>query len=216
MYSKSVITPGRSGDILSDRIADIERLRELTFYAGIGFVQLDSAVVDLGCAAGDAVKPFIQACDDSTSFVLADIDEDYLTVARDLYGGDPRARFDCVDLTKTFPAYSTSLILAVCTLQYIPLGYRWRVLRSAYNSLLPGGALIVAEQVIGPGWLNEVYEATNASLIVSKGRYVAIERDCTPVSLSQNESMLHDAGFRIVDGYFKSLNYAGWIALKDE
>ncbi len=53
------------------------------------------------------------------------------------------------DLRRALPPVRASLILCVLTLQFTPMEYRQRIIRDCWRSLLPGGAMILVEKVMG-------------------------------------------------------------------
>jgi tRNA (cmo5U34)-methyltransferase len=200
---------------LEKSIANIKDFREACFYIGNAFIQPDSAVIDVCSGYGDAIAPFIQSCDESNSFVLIDNDLDALRTALRRFDGDERVDVWNNDVTHSYPGYSASLTLLVGALQHLPIPYRSRVLRSAYHATIPGGAIILAEQVAGPGYLDELFKMNVASLLDKAGIQPELDEG-VPLPAQFNEQLLHDAGFRIIDCFYRHYNFSAWIAIKDE
>ena len=116
-----------------------------------------------------------------------------------------------------------SLILSVLTLQFTPIEYRQKIISSIYDSLEPGGALILVEKVLGTNYaldsmlVDEYYKikAENAytqEQILAKRK--SLEGVLVPITAKWNEDMLKDSGFSSVDCFWRYLNFAGWVAIK--
>lgn len=212
-------------DPLASSIANIKDLREMVFYLGAGFTQPDTCIMDIGCGNGSSIAQFVQACDETMSFNLVDNDSQALHDASERFKDDKRVIYTQHDLTglhHPLTAFSTSLVLAVSTLHYLlSVANRARLLRNIYQQLLPGGALILVERVVGTGELEDLFHNHNVVKVIEN----TSQQFCTsgdagklnmPLSADTNLDMLKEAGFIIVDCFYRYLNYAGWIALKDE
>src|SRR5882724_9226717 len=70
-----------------------------------------------------------------------------------------------LDLRTDFPKVSASVILSVLTIQFTPMEHRLRILEDVHASLLPGGALIFVEKVIGmtARWIATLWISTTSS-----------------------------------------------------
>jgi tRNA (cmo5U34)-methyltransferase len=200
---------------LEKSVPNIKEFREACFYVGNAFIQPDSAVIDVCSGYGDAIAPFVKSCDESNSFVLIDYNLDALRTALRRFDGDERVDVWNNDVTRSYPGYSASLTLLVGGLQHLPIPYRSRVLRSAYHATIPGGAIILAEQVAAPGYLDELFKMDVAALLDKNGILPELDEG-VPLPAQFNEQLLHDAGFRIVDCFYRHYNFSAWIAIKDE
>ena len=54
-----------------------------------------------------------------------------------------------LDLRQDYPPVQAGVTLGVLTLQFTPIEYRQRIVQNIYDGLLPGGALILVEKVLG-------------------------------------------------------------------
>lgn len=213
-------------DMLARSIPDYANFRELCFYLGNKFIQPYSEVVDLGCSRGEALAPFIRSCDELVKFVGVECSEAMLQAARERFAGDKRVTILKGDLSGFYPASDASLVLSVFTLQFIPVVYRQRILRNVYNHLRPGGALILAEKIEGDTYITKDllidtyhgFKARNGySLHEIEAKRRALEGVLTPITAIQYEAdFLPDAGFKHVECFWRSLNFAAWIAIKND
>lgn len=47
-----------------------------------------------------------------------------------------------------------------------------------------------------------------------KAKRKSLEGVLVPITAKWNEDLLHSVGFKHIDCYWRSLNFAGWIAIK--
>jgi len=212
-------------DMLRRSIPQYTVMRQAVFDIGSGYVQPHTQVVDLGCARGDALDPFIAAFR-TNQFVGVDVSRPMLDAASERFTSEiaaGRVRFSDIDLRTSYPGGKTSLTLCVLTLQFTPLDYRQRILREAFRNTVPGGAVILVEKVLGSTaelgrLMIERYHAFKASNGYSaeeiSRKSLSLEGVLVPVTASWNEQMLHAAGFQEVDCFWRWMNFAGWVAIR--
>jgi tRNA (cmo5U34)-methyltransferase len=128
------------------------------------------------------------------------------------------------DLRTSYPNGAASLTLCIFTLQFTPLDHRQRILRDVHRNTVSGGALILAEKILGStaelgALMIDLYHAYKASNGYSaeeiERKRLALEGVLVPVTAKWNEEMLHAAGFQQVDCFWRWMNFAGWIAVKE-
>lgn len=103
---------------------------------------------------------------------------------------------------------------------------RWqRLLRDIFDHTKKGGAFILVEKVLGStAALDELFVGRYLGSKAEAGysaddiarKKAALEGVLVPVTASWNEDLLRGAGFREIDCFWRSLNFAGWIAIKQE
>lgn len=119
-----------------------------------------------------------------------------------------------------------SLITSILTIQFIPIEYRSMIIQDIYDKLIPGGAFIWIEKVLGTSYetdriLTEIYHddkrrnGIDEDAITKKRE--SIEGFLVPQSTKSNYEMLYNAGFRTgkVETYWKDLQFEAYIAIKD-
>lgn len=217
-------------DMLKRSIPQYAVMREAVATLATRFVTAGTEVIDLGCSRGEALAPLVARFGAANRFVGLEISESMLRAARERF-----ARYidaGVVDIRKadlrlgfgTTPATaSASVILSVLTLQFVPIEYRQSVLRSVYGSLLPGGAFVFVEKIIGEGAeIDEVFVETYHGTKLANGytreeidrKRLALEGVLVPVTAGWNVEMLRHAGFERIDCFWRWMNFAGWLALK--
>lgn len=217
-------------DMLARSIPDYENLRRLCFEVGRAFVRTDAGdgwLLDLGASRGEAVAEFVRSYGATIRYTLAEVAPPMIEAIESRFGGYIESgRMDVFDgdLATAFPSRPYTLALSVLTLQFIPINHRQQILRRIWESLRPGGALILVEKVLGQGstldslFVGEYHamkQANGYSPDTVERKRLALEGVLVPVTASINESFLRDAGFTAVDCFWRRLNFAGWIAVKE-
>jgi len=214
-------------DMLRRSIPQYDLMRQLCFDLGSRFVKHATTIVDLGCSRGEAMAPFVHRFGAQVHHVGVEISPTMREAAKERFGGMIRCgvveiRDD--DLRTGYPPVKASLTLCVLTLQFVPIEYRQRLLRKMWDSTLPGGALVLVEKVIGScqetdqlliDAYHEMKKANGYSQEAIDRKRLSLEGVLVPVTSKWNEDLLQAAGFRRVEGFWRCLNFAGWIAVKD-
>lgn len=186
-----------------------------------------SLVVDLGTSRGRAVEELVRRPGGDERFVLCELSEPMLAAARHLYEHEiaqGRVSVEKRDLRDDFPKEAPAkLFLSVLTLQFIPTNYRQRIVQDIYDTLVPGGAFVLVEKVLGQGatideHLVELYHARKHAMGYSQEsierKRQALEGVLVPITAAQNVDLLERAGFRTVDCFWRWMNFGAWVAFK--
>lgn len=214
-------------DMLQRSVPQYEVMRKTVFELACAYVQPNTAIIDLGCSRGEALAPFVRQYGAYNRFVGIEVSEPMLGAARERFQGylpsgivDIRAS----DLRMTYPPEKASVTLCVLTLQFTPIEHRQKILRNIYNHTLSGGALILVEKVLGATadldtLMIERYYTMKAEHGYSQEQIerkrLSLEGVLVPVTAKWNEELLRTAGFSQVDCFWRWMNFAGWIAVRD-
>jgi tRNA (cmo5U34)-methyltransferase len=214
-------------DMLRRSIPQYDLMRRAVFDIGSEFVQPNTHIVDLGCARGDALAPFIETYGAANRYIGVDVSEPMLQAVRERFASQISAglaRFPHADLRTDYPEGEASVTLCVLTMQFTPIDYRQRIVHDIFKRTVPGGALILVEKILGAtAALGNVmiknYHAHKSGNGYSaeeiERKRLSLEGVLVPVTASWNEDMLGAAGFRQIDCFWRWMNFAGWVALKD-
>lgn len=214
-------------DMLARSIPQYEIMRSLCFELGERFVQAKTAIVDLGCSRGEALSPFIQKFGSYNQHIGVEVSAPMLEAARARYQGYINCGVVSIqelDLRREYPACKASLTLAILTLQFTPIEYRQQILREVYKHTLPGGAFILVEKVLGnSAELDNAMVQRYYKMKADHGytqdaierKRLSLEGVLVPVTAKWNEELLHNAGFQQVDCFWRWMNFAAWIAIKE-
>jgi tRNA (cmo5U34)-methyltransferase len=213
-------------DMLQRSIPQYNAMRLVTFEVGRRFVQPGTAIIDMGCSRGQALLPFVSQFGEANDYIGLEISEPMIEAARQNFAYHPhgnRVTIQSADLRRDFPGVTSSVVLAVLTLQFTPIEYRQQIIRRVFESLAPGGAFILVEKVLGAtSKLDEAFvelfhnikreNGYSESQIVRKR--MSLEGVLVPVTARWNEELLYQEGFKSVDCFWRHLNFAGWVAVK--
>ena len=213
-------------DMLQRSIPQYNAMRVVTFEVGQRFVQPGTAIIDMGCSRGEALIPFVSTFGAANEYIGLEISEPMIAAASARFAGHPhgnRVSIQSADLRHGFPGVTASLVLSVLTLQFTPIEYRQRIIRRVFDSLMPGGAFVLVEKVLGAtAEIDEAFvdlflriKAENgySQSQIDRKRH-SLEGVLVPVTARWNEELLREEGFASVDCFWRHLNFAGWVAIK--
>jgi len=120
-----------------------------------------------------------------------------------------------------FPIKS-NLIIMVFTLQFIPFLHRLNILKKVYNSLNTGGGFIFCEKEIAVnGSIQEIFTFSNydykrnnftSDEIMEKEK--SLRTIMNSLQSGENRKLLNKAGFHIIEKFFQSGNFKGYLCIK--
>jgi tRNA (cmo5U34)-methyltransferase len=213
-------------DMLARSIPQYGTMRGLVFEVGKRFAGAGSVIVDLGASRGEALAPFVHSLGDTASYVAVEVSPPMLTVCRSRFADEIAS--GCftlldLDLREDYPRVRANLTLSVLTLQFVPLEHRSRIFDLVYEHTEPGGAFVLVEKVLGNSpttdqLMIDLYHGLKLAHGYSQDeidrKRLSLEGVLTPVAAAQNEEFLRRAGFSDVECFWRSLNFAGWVAVK--
>lgn len=211
-------------DMLRRSIPQLDVMRSAVFHIGSQFVTPDTWVVDLGCSRGEALAPFVEQFGEGNRYLGIEVSEPMALAARARFAGNERVVIRQEDLRERRPVEQASVVLSVLTVQFTPIEYRQRIVRDVFKMLIPGGAFIFVEKVLGATaeldalLVKEYYDLKRANGYTDEQidrKRLSLEGVLVPVTARWNEELLMSAGFRQVDAFWRYMNFVGWVALKE-
>lgn len=214
-------------DMLARSIPQYEVMRRACFDVAARYVRPKTAVVDLGCSRGEAIAELLDRFGAANRFVGVEVSEPMLEAARERFRGWETCGVVSIrkcDLRNDYPPEQASVTLCVLTLQFTPIEYRQRILREVYRHTLPGGALVLVEKVLGnsadlDSLMVETYYALKATNGYSteeiERKRLSLEGVLVPVTAHWNEELLRMAGFAEIDSFWRWMNFAAWVAVRE-
>lgn len=209
-------------NMLERSIPDYETMRSLVYNVGKHFVRDDLTVMDIGCSNGNAALPFVKTF--NNPFTLVDVSESFLDLCRRGFKDHDNVHIFNHDLREGIPNEPCCLILSILTIQFTPIEYRQKILKSIYDNLAPGGAFIFVEKLLGTSYdidsvlVGEYYDLKREHRYTEeqiRDKRKSLEGVLVPVTESWNLDLLHTAGFKKVECFWRYLNFAGWLAVKE-
>jgi len=214
-------------DMLARSIPQYDVMRKAVFDLACAFIQPHTAVIDLGSSRGEAVAELVKTYAMINRFHLTEVSEPMLAALKERFAHDiaiNTVRVLCCDLRTEYPLAEASVTLSILTLQFTPIEYRQQIVQRIYDRMLPGGAFILVEKVLGSSaQLDKIFVDTYYQMKAANGyteeqiqrKRLALEGVLVPVTAAWNEALLAQAGFRQVDCFWRWCNFAGWLAVKD-
>lgn len=213
-------------DMLRRSIPQYDVMRQSVFDVGCRFVKKDTDIVDLGCARGEALAPFVDRFGAQNRYLGVEVSEPMLAATRQRFSGligTGLMRVQNCDLRYTYPAAKASLTLSIFTVQFVPIEYRPRLLADVFASTAPGGAVILAEKIIGSTGANDrlfvdlYYDMKRQNGYsqeeIDRKRF-SLEGVLVPVTAKWNEDLLREAGFTRVENFWRWMNFGAWLGVK--
>ena len=214
-------------NMLERSIPGYTDMRRLTYDLGKRFIQpYASTVIDLGASRGEALRPFIEE-GKALNYIGLEVSEPMRVEFKKEFGQRDNVKVLDYDLRTLdhldFAPHKVDLVLSILTLLFTPIQYRSKIIKNVYDMLEPGGAFIVVEKILGSCseiddmLVDAYYELKSANGYSPddiQRKKASLEGVQVPVTRDANVDMLKAEGFRKVDGFFRNLNFAGWIAIK--
>jgi len=212
-------------DMLSRSIPQYDIMRQMTTDMAKQYAIPNTPIIDIGCSRGGAIKDLMGVLkNNGHTFIGVDCSMDMIKEVREEFKENKNAAFLHHDMKDGFPSIaSPSIILSVLTLQFIPVECRQRIITDIYRALLPGGAFVLIEKVLGNSseheetftelYYNLKHENGYSYEDIKRKRY-NLAGVLVPSSTRWNEDMLRTAGFTKIDIFWKWLNFCGWVVIK--
>ena len=209
-------------DMLERSIPNYETMRELVFNVGKHFVTDSGCIVDIGCSNGNAALPFVKSF--PNEFLLCDVSDSMLDLCKRGFSRYENVSVLKHDLRNGIPDCNACLVLSILTVQFTPIEYRHRIINSIYKNLQEGGALIYVEKLLGYNDMVDSVLVEEYYGLKKENQYTqeqieskrkSLEGVLVPVTESWNIDLLKNAGFKTIECFWRYLNFAGYIAVKE-
>ncbi|QPK61963.1 carboxy-S-adenosyl-L-methionine synthase CmoA [Methylomonas sp. LL1] len=209
--------------------------RSVPFYGEIQRMMAEQAadyaktgtdVYDFGCATGTTLIGMNTSIAEDIRFVGIDDSSEMLAKCQtklEEAGLNRPFELRVADLNQTVEISNASVAILCLTLQFVRPINREKLLKSIFNGLHSGGALILVEKILAEDnvfnrdfikyYYNNKRRNHYSEMEISQKRE-ALENILIPYKLSENITLLLDAGFSHCEVFFKWYNFAGLIAVK--
>lgn len=224
-FDKSVTTV--FDDMLGRSIPQYGIMRKSVNDLAEQYIIPDTAIVDIGCSRGGAIEKLVKDYKEQNKFLGLEISDSMVESARERFSDeikDGSVEIKKHDLRNDYPNVQSSVTLSILTLQFTPIEYRQRIIQEIYDSTINGGVFLLVEKVLGnTALINKSLVKNYYDLKKNNGysqeeidrKRLSLEGVLVPVTAKWNEEMLIQAGFKQVDCFWRWMNFAGWIAIKE-
>ncbi|HIE07280.1 MAG TPA: carboxy-S-adenosyl-L-methionine synthase CmoA [Desulfarculaceae bacterium] len=190
------------------------------------FCRPGDTVYDLGCSTGTTLLELARQLPDmSLSFIGLDSSEamiDRAEIKARMLSRKQDVSFQEIDIVDA-DLNQCGAVLLNYTLQFIRPPVRQRFLKKIYNSLKPGGILIICEKVISHRpvinrayidlYLNFKRNQGYSETEIAKKRE-ALENVLVPFSIHENLDLLKESGFSETESFFQWFNFVSFLSVK--
>ena len=211
-------------DMVLRSVPGYKQMIELIGLAGRSYPIKNSNIYDLGCSTGAATMSIASNLKlESVNIFAVDNSQEMLDQCRKNLS-DTKANIQYIrNDINNIHFENASLIVLNLTLQFINPKNRLKLVKTIYNTLLPGGALIISEKITNENEainkslidLHESFKSENGyseTEIAQKRR--AIEDVLIPEPIEQHLKRLTDAGFKKPLVQMQCINFASFLAVK--
>lgn len=194
------------------------------------FVEDETSVVDIGCSTGKVTEMMIEQNDFSREAHYIGI-EVATGFSKDLEERNVKLKEKYPKTNVTFYTETDvrgyifnncSLVTSIFTLQFMPKKDRADIIKDIYKGLHTGGAFIFSEKTIADNSLIQdmitfnyydfKQENFSAEDILTKEK--TLRNMMKPNTVGEIEKMIYDAGFSILQQFWRNHNFVGFIAIK--
>ncbi len=213
-------------DMVNRSVPYYEEMQRMTAELAADHALPGTSIYDLGCSTGTTMIHMNELVDESIHFVGVDDSQDMLDKCRTkLVQLNFKRPFDLViaDLNRDVQIQNASVVVLCLTLQFVRPIARERLVKQIFNGLNKDGALIVIEKILAEDsrfnrdFIKYYYDMKRrhhySEMEIAQKRE-ALENVLIPYKLSENITLLRDAGFEHCETFFKWYNFAGFIAKK--
>jgi tRNA (cmo5U34)-methyltransferase len=212
-------------DMLSRSIPDYEpmRLAVSRLAAEIVSGRSEPEILDLGSSRGETIARLGDGpLGNRARFTAVETAPAMLEVLRDRFEDEENVDVLDLDLRENYPAGRFDLVLAVLTIQFVPVEHRPRLLAEIRSSLDEDGGFLLVEKVIGPSRrIDDLLVAAYYGLKADNGysfeqiqtKRRSLENVLVPLTAAANEQLIAAAGFSEIEQIWRWGNFVGWLAL---
>lgn len=213
-------------DMVNRSVPYYEEMQRMVAELAADHATPGTSIYDLGCSTGTTMIHMNELVDESIHFVGVDDSQDMLDKCRNkLIQLDFKRPYDLViaDLNRDVQVQNASVVVLCLTLQFVRPIARERLVKQIFNGLHKDGALIVIEKILAEDsrfnrdfikYYYDMKRRHNYSEMEIAQKREALENVLIPYKLSENITLLRDAGFEHCETFFKWYNFAGFIAKK--
>ncbi len=213
-------------DMLSRSVPCYSQVRELTSQVLGCYLKKGDRVYDLGCSTGTTLIE-LAATHKDLDLNLIGIDNSAAMIEKaalkaEMYSGKDNITFIEGDITET-PLDQAGAVILNYTLQFLKPQNRTSFLNKIFQSLRPGGILILSEKTVSNSketnhnfteLYHEFKRKQGYSDIEISRKKEALENVLIPLTIDENKTILSEAGFKGFETFFQWFNFVSILAVK--
>jgi len=191
------------------------------------FYKPNTTIYDLGCSTGTTMLNILNKINDKDIKIVGiDNSEAMLKKAEEkLKEVTNRYQLINSDLNEDIKFDNASIVMLNWTLQFVRPMNRDFLIKNIYEALSNGGVLVISEKVLAANSnLNRLYIDLYYAMKKDKGyteseilkKREELENVLVPYQIEENIELLKRNKFKNPDVFFKYMNFAGIIAVKED
>lgn len=178
-------------------------------------------ILDLGAGTG-LLSQFWYQCFPSSEFVLVDIADEMLNIARKRFDGADNISFQILDYSRVLPDLDFDVIISALSIHHLEDADKAALFRRIYDKLPSGGLFVNYDQFCAGynelnGWFDSYWENQLANSGLTENdlnlweERRKFDREC---SVEQETKMLSDCGFKSVKCVYSNQKFSVIAAIK--
>ena len=182
-------------------------------------------IYDLGCSTGTTMICMNESIPEHIPFIGIDDSPDMLEKCQKKLtqiGFKRKVTLETADLNSGVTIENASIVVLCLTLQFVRPIAREKLMKTIFNGLVKEGVVIIIEKILAEestfnrDFINYYYDYKRrndySEMEISQKRE-ALENVLIPYKLSENITLMRDAGFSHCEVFFKWYNFSGFIAI---
>jgi tRNA (cmo5U34)-methyltransferase len=213
-------------DMVNRSVPYYEEMQRMIAELASNHFQEGANIYDLGCSTGTTMihmDPFIP---EHIQFVGVDDSPSMLEKCKnklEAAGFKRPVKLEVADLNVKVDIANAGVVVLCLTLQFVRPINREKLIKTIHAGMNPGGAVIIMEKILAEDssfnrdfikYYYDMKRRNNYSEMEISQKREALENVLIPYKLSENITLLREAGFSHVEVFFKWYNFAGFIAIK--
>lgn len=212
-------------DMIQRSIPHYDTFQRIVSHFAKTLITPNSTIYDLGCSTGTSMKHLLsEAVHKNATIIGIDNSQSMLELAKEKLSSNPDTiKLINADLNLPLSLKKSSLVLLILTMQFVKSDRRSALLKEVYESLLPGGGLILVEkQQPDPPAFSQLFESTYYHFKETQGyskieisrKRDALEDVLVPNTSAENRALLSQSGFSQIHSFYQWLMFEGYVCLK--
>ena len=206
-------------DMIARSVPYYDDLQRLIVQMVGQYYKSGTIVYDLGCSTGTSSLMLAKNIE-GIDIIAIDNSLEMIEEAKVKTGEYSNVKYVKEDIS-IMDFNQSSVILLSYVMQFIDVNKRIGLLSKIYNSLLPGGLLIMSEKIKFDNFNQEIINlheqfkrANKYSDLEIKQKRDALDNVLIPHTKDENIKLIKSAGFKRVEVFFQYLNFCGFMAVK--
>ena len=214
-------------DMVNRSVPFYEEIQRMVAELAADHARENTSIYDLGCSTGTSMILISESVNETVKFVGVDDSKAMLDKCHtklDEAGFKHTYDLELANLNTHVKISNASVVILCLTLQFVRPINRERLIKEIFNGLEKDGVVIIVEKILAEDssfnrdFINYYYAMKRrhhySEMEIAQKRE-ALENVLIPYKLSENITLLRDAGFQHCEVFFKWYNFTGIIAKKN-